>query len=181
MKKLLEELCGTADPLAIVFRAGRVERYHAEGLGIHQSVAEHTFRVVMLLHHLWPDSPRDIILAALYHDVAEGVFGDMPAPVKRMPSFRAAMSDAENDFYQHFGFRSAETLSPIDRHRLKVCDYLELCLTCANLSGVDAERITRKGHEYVIEAASKLSRDDWELIKNFIGETYGPSIGYSGL
>lgn len=50
----------------------------------HDPVAAHSARVALILWTLWPDSPRDLILAALTHDLAESVVGDMPPAGKSM-------------------------------------------------------------------------------------------------
>ena len=50
----------------------------------HDPVGAHSARVALILWTLWPDSTRDMILAALTHDLAESVVGDLPPAGKSM-------------------------------------------------------------------------------------------------
>ena len=63
-------------------RAGVIGRYHSQLHLTHQSVAEHTWQVLRILTTLWPDAPREVLIYVIYHDIAEGVTGDAPYPVK---------------------------------------------------------------------------------------------------
>lgn len=163
MRELVETVCGTTDPLRLLLRAGSVLRYHAEGVGIVQDVAAHTWRVAVILLHLWPDASRELVLAALYHDAAEGLVGDLPAPVKRDPAIHEAISRLEREFEAFLGVPSEANLSPEDYARLKCADCLELCLTCA-----DHPRATvalRNGRRYARETATRLPADERERVE----------------
>lgn len=51
---------------------------HADPVGWHSA------RVALIIWTLWPDSPRELIIAALTHDLAESVVGDLPPAGKSM-------------------------------------------------------------------------------------------------
>ncbi len=152
---LLRAVTGTVDPLAIVLRGGAVSRYHSEGAHAQQTVSEHTWRVQVILLHLWPQASRDLILAALYHDAAEGVSGDIPAPFKRLvPGFAPLEKEIEVALGIHV------KLSPEDTARLKCADYLELCATVRHNPHPRAKVIFDTGIRYIEEQLAKLPLDD---------------------
>ena len=47
-----------------------------------QTVGAHSYAVSILIDQLWPDSSKQLIMAALYHDVPELILGDIPATAK---------------------------------------------------------------------------------------------------
>ena len=57
-------------------------------------VGGHSERVALIILHCWPDASRDLILAALYHDLAESVIGDIPPAGKAMIPNIAAIEEA---------------------------------------------------------------------------------------
>ena len=61
-------------------QGGHVLRYHTRPEVSHgQTVADHTCRVLTIATTLWPDVSKEAMLYILYHDVAEGELGDLPA------------------------------------------------------------------------------------------------------
>lgn len=110
-------------------QAGMVRRYHAEPIIGEQTVAAHSWGVVCLIFLLDPEASRELILAAAFHDVAEGKFGDPPAPVKWE-------SQELKDIYDRLEDRQIGrlgigfTLTPTERALLKQADYLEAMWFC---------------------------------------------------
>jgi 5'-deoxynucleotidase YfbR-like HD superfamily hydrolase len=166
---LLQTACVGTDPLALLLSGGDVVRYHRDALPRQQTNAEHMWRVVVILHHLWPDASRELLLAALYHDVAEALVGDIPAPVKRLSAVRESVGEIEDAFMRHVGLPLDVDLSPEDHVRLKCADYLELCLTCAEQGGRAAKRILLNGLNYVDSLMKFLSREDSLRVHRILG------------
>jgi 5'-deoxynucleotidase YfbR-like HD superfamily hydrolase len=155
---------GTLDPLQLKLAGGAVRRYHNEGDIAAQSVAEHSWRVAIILHHLWPDRPH-LVTAALFHDIAEGLVGDIPAPAKRFDhNFHGVMEDIEREYEEFLGIQ--KQLIPEDHRRLKAADYLELVDYCARQRVPNATRIVVTGAKYILEISKGLpSRDHLEVVK----------------
>lgn len=65
-----------------VREGGNTERTHTTPHHGSYSVAEHSWGVATLLAILHPDPSKDLILAAMWHDVHERWTGDTPAPIK---------------------------------------------------------------------------------------------------
>jgi 5'-deoxynucleotidase YfbR-like HD superfamily hydrolase len=163
---LLETSCGTKHPLLVTLQSGAVERYHSVHGVQTQCCAEHVWGVLVILHHIWSDASRELLLAALYHDAAEVITGDIPAPTKRIPQVREGISDLETAFMIRFRFPSETDISQEDHYRLKCADYLELCWTCVQQRG--AANTLKNGVVYVKEAASKLSPQERHRVERVL-------------
>jgi len=64
------------------YEAGRVKRYHTIDTVKEQTVADHTWGVLMIVRYLTGRPSWSLVEAALLHDVPEVVTGDVPAPAK---------------------------------------------------------------------------------------------------
>jgi 5'-deoxynucleotidase YfbR-like HD superfamily hydrolase len=107
---------------------GRVARFHTLPMPERQSVAAHSWGVATLILALHPNPSINLIKAALWHDVAEGATGDVPASAKRRwPKINEAMLDAEADVEVLVGL--AVALTAEEATWLRCCDLLELALT----------------------------------------------------
>jgi len=171
LKEKIFEVCGTNDLLALVLSGGDVRRYHQEGGHVYmQPVSEHTYRVMAILLHFWPDASRELLIAAFYHDSpAERVTGDPPATVKAVfPSVRAVYDDIEREVMDALGLPNENDLEPIDYARLKVADYVELCITCKSQPGRRPQRIYERGRQFVEQYAIRLPDDERAMVDDFM-------------
>jgi 5'-deoxynucleotidase YfbR-like HD superfamily hydrolase len=171
---LLQNSCGTTDPLDLLLRGGKVRRYH-QWPTFHQDVAQHTWRVMVILMHLWPETPPGALLTALYHDTSEALTGDLPAPVKRDPALRAAVRNLEAEFMDFVGVPNDEGSDAyaLDYNRRKCADYIELCFTALETQpGSERDHVLRLGRRFVYEAAARLGGEDEKKIVNFMLERF---------
>lgn len=113
--------------------AGAVTRYHAKRTLRRQTVAEHTFGMLMLLKQVmnptWPSHGLwRIYEAVMHHDLPELITGDMPAPIKRAhPELGPLMEEIESDLhplYRDYGLSGEEATL------VKWADRMELVLWC---------------------------------------------------
>jgi 5'-deoxynucleotidase YfbR-like HD superfamily hydrolase len=113
--------------------AGAVKRYHVKRTHRTQTVAEHTFGMLMLLKQVMnPTFPSHgmwrIYEAVMHHDLPELMTGDIPAPIKRVhPELGPLMDSIEADLhplYRDYG------LSAEEGALLKWADRAELVLWC---------------------------------------------------
>lgn len=112
-------------------RAGLVERYHAQIHTSHQSVAEHTWQVMRILTTIWPQVPSHIMLYVIYHDVAEGVTGDTPYPVKLEDlRIKRLLDQAEERAYEVmkrvWHTPKLPNLIPEEKKIVKACELIEM-------------------------------------------------------
>ena len=166
----LKTIAGSEDPLSLKLRGGGVKRYHMEGGMVAQLVSDHTWRLLIILLHLWPEISREAMFYAIYHDVPEGLTGDAPAPVKRMPGVREAYLELERRYEDFLGLPRALDLTFADRARVKVADYIELCMTCIKQSSPEAKRIFSTGKRYVHEACSALSVAEAKAVRDLMND-----------
>ena len=114
-------------------RGGRVQRMHTVPTLQAQNVAAHSFGVAWLCYLLHPtnEPSTNLLLAALQHDLAEHVTGDIPAPTKRRLDIRQSVAEMEVGIVRRAGFVDFEvSLDEKDSGILKLADTAELCMHC---------------------------------------------------
>jgi hypothetical protein len=151
----LQKITGTTDSLSLILRGGDVVRYHTEGHALpRQTVAEHTWRMIAILLHLWPDASRELILAAHSHDKPEGVRGDPPACLGEDSIF---IQNLDRDILSHLKCPNWRDLPNHDVARLKCADYLEaLIFAGSHCYNRKTAAIVRRAHELVLNCITRL-------------------------
>ena len=142
--------------LATVWDAQFLLRYHTvANQSERQTVGAHSYAVSVLIDQLWPDSTKQLIIAALYHDVPEIILGDIPATAKwAYPEIQQAFEKAEKKVFDDLGL--IFVLSPEEKLRLKMADMLELVLyTHRHSQGSDQMKmIMHSGINYLYQKFS---------------------------
>jgi len=107
-------------------KSGYVKRFHTlPTTGDNQTVSAHSWGVATILNEIWPDASKQVILATLYHDVAEILIGDIPTTAKWLyPEFAEAIEKAEVRAERYLDISFA--LSEHEKLQLKIADMLEL-------------------------------------------------------
>ncbi len=111
-----------------LYAAGRVTRYHTSDVPA-QSLASHSWGVALIVAIVYPNQkpPARLLLAALTHDLAESVTGDIPAPMKwKSQRLREALREQEAIFEIDKGI--AFGLTTKEQAILEWSDFFELCL-----------------------------------------------------
>lgn len=99
-----------------------VKRWHVERLSP-QEVASHSHGVAVMLCFICEPSAH-LLKAALFHDLAEKMVGDMPAPIKWDYPEIAKFLDELSDKVDHtLGIYII--LTPAEKKLLKLADYLD--------------------------------------------------------
>lgn len=123
------------DEILSLRASGYTKRWHTlQHLGQAQTVAEHSAQALSLLLLLHPNPSMDLVKAVLWHDSAERVVGDVPAPVRRKNALLSSVYEqAEEQFFHDEAPTAADALDELDlddRAWLKAVDVLELLLWC---------------------------------------------------
>lgn len=101
-------------------------RYHTWPMLRRETVAEHTWHVLVLWDRLFGMPQPLVVRQVLYHDVGEMYTGDIPFPVKRdHPALGEMVSDLEVDARNLMGV-PMPPLAPPDKWRLRVCDLIDM-------------------------------------------------------
>ena len=112
-----------------LLRCGLVKRWHTECLPMPQSTAEHSWGVALLL--FLAGAPREVIGAALLHDLPEHETGDTPTPEKNAhPQLRRYLEAEEDRWFSARGLKFR--LTEAERTILKRADKLEARLWLQN-------------------------------------------------
>ena len=123
--------------LKFMWSGGETRRYHGFRMLQEDTVGHHSFNVACIIMAIRPDASATLLRAALKHDIAEHIVGDMPAPAKRaMPhynaageggaeplTFRQVFADMEQAVAAAAGVDLEDAaLTPDERHALRIAD-----------------------------------------------------------
>lgn len=122
-------------------KAGRVERWHTLDTNRTQNVADHTYGVLhTLLFITENECSRDLMVAAMFHDVAEHITGDIPHPFKQ--KLKTLFDRMEDDVYDDMGINPFADITEEEKVILKQADLIEMGvwgtgeLICGNANGM---------------------------------------------
>lgn len=110
--------------LQFMWEAGYTTRYHTVRTLLQDTVGHHSYNVACILMHLRPGCSAKLLRAALKHDMAEHIVGDMPAPAKRAMGIRELFGEHEDKVMAEHGVEP-EDLMPDERWVLKLADSLD--------------------------------------------------------
>lgn len=116
------------DKILFMLRGGEVQRFHTLRTIQEDSVGYHSFGVAWLCHLLEPAARKELILAALAHDLAEQEVGDTPAPTKLALGISESMGKLEDSILRREGF--GVDLSHGEKLVLKLADCFQGMLFC---------------------------------------------------
>lgn len=170
--------------LRLMRTAARVERMHTMP-GIHrQTVGEHTFGMLAILFEIEP-SPELVLLSAfLYHDAAEAVTGDVPAPTKwRHRGLKQQLDHVETSVEMEFDM--LHTLSVPNKKILKFCDTLELAMYSAEeaqMGNIKAAVVMRNCMSFIVDnslqdCCGTPSKELFMDIQNYMYAQFDPYLG----
>lgn len=131
--------------------AGQVKRYHVKRTHRTQTVAEHTFGMLMLIKQVDPHASKNLYNAILHHDLPELFTGDVPAPIKRAhPDLGPLMESIEEGLaplYQDI------KLLPVEAVLLKWADRMELVMWCleeVRMGNINLIETVRRGLGWIV-------------------------------
>lgn len=148
--------------------SGMVARYHTVPTVTTDTVGEHTFGVALLCVALSGDNPprAALLLAALYHDLAELSTGDIPAPIKRQLDIRNRLQAVETGLLQEKLGVAAPELTPDEDRILQIADAADGLLHCCYERALGNQLITEtynKYLSYVVELHPKPK--EWAVVE----------------
>lgn len=137
--------------LAFIRQGSEVERFHTKRMIQRNDVGHHSFHVAWLAYLLalgdagsWKENnadPHKVVMAALAHDLAESITGDMPGDFKREAGIRDQFSAYERERFWEVGLEFEEGLTEAERRCLKFADMLEGAFFCVSEASLGNARI----------------------------------------
>ena len=110
-----------------VLWAGSIVRYHNRPTAQRQTVAEHTWRMMVIYTELYGVPRAEIYQHIIYHDVPEIVTGDIPFMAKRyFPQLKQVLHHIELDHVPKKLDFDLPPLTPEERYQIKTVDLLEM-------------------------------------------------------
>lgn len=115
--------------ITVARTGGMVKRYHCVRTIGQDTIATHSYGVVIFVLALCPDPSLNLMKAALFHDLAEQVTGDSPAMAKwGNNGLEEVLNKMEIEFNVYHELYVP--LSPKENLILSYADVLELCFFC---------------------------------------------------
>lgn len=182
-----------AKKLEFMRRGGRVKRFHGFHLLMENSVGHHSFNLITILMSVLQEGQirRELLFAAIQHDLPECITGDLPAPFKRsVPGLREAIEAKEAELLKEHDLWDWE--SELDAHEkrwLKLADSLDGAMHCLEerrLGNTTLDKIFWTFMRYAEELLSTLHEEDvpfnklWHYVAQewkTLGGRNGPFIG----
>ena len=156
------------DPkLQFIYRGAKTKRYHTADTLTSQTVGEHSFGVAWLVVLLCPDARKELILAALAHDLAEHQVGDVSSPTKKKhPEIKEFLDATERSLLASVGLDFETKLFVYEKRVLKAADILDGMMFCL--------REFNMGSRAVIDVY--LNFKSYYVAENFIRDNIGVYI-----
>mgnify|MGYP001572832873 CR=1 FL=1 len=183
-----------------IFNGGYSTRFHTVDVHTRQDIGNHSFGVAWLCELLTGGgASKNLIMAALAHDLAEHMVGDIPSPAKRALGISKMFDEFEGKHLEEAGIaKYGNSLTPEECDILKYADMLEGMTFCVRerkfgnqnvdiifgrfYSYIEQLRVSRGASPYVALILNSTITDlliEWKGITNvdFIGSQQAASSG----
>ena len=148
-----------------IFDGGQSKRYHTALVLKEQNIAEHSFGVAWFCELLTQGQARkELIMAALAHDLAEHMVGDIPSPVKRQLGVSEQFHRFEHGHLRTAGLGTYEDeLYQGEQATLKLADMMDgmmYCIRERRLGNQEIEPIYERFELYARQVISKYGNEE---------------------
>jgi len=146
-----------------------VKRFHTKLTLQTETVGHHSHGVAMLCLLLEPVSRRQLLVAALVHDLAEHITGDIPSPAKRRYGIGEQVSALEDELLRSVGL-SMPMLNSDEKRTLKFADIFQGMLFSAREISLGNSQMREVFDNYVSYAEAMQPTDRELNLLNIIKE-----------
>lgn len=142
--------------LDFIYKGGASKRFHTLRTIQTQDIAAHSFGVAWLCELLTGgQASKNLIMAALAHDLAEHRVGDIPSPVKRDMGVGELFHDYEMGKLAIVGLsKYYDELTEGEGYTLKLADMIDgmmFCLTERNFGNSTIDPVYNNFHLYALQ------------------------------
>ena len=141
--------------LEFITLGAEVRRYHTVATVHEETVGHHSHGVALLCLQLDPQASRELLYAALVHDLAEQHVGDVPSPAKRTLGFADKLDELEHTIICD-GMGWHPVLSEAEQRTLKLADIVQGALKCAREIELGNTRMRTVYDRYMAYAHSMI-------------------------
>lgn len=156
------------DTLTFIMAGTEVTRYHTVTTLVKETVGHHSHGVAMITLLLNPLASRQVLMAALFHDLAEHQTGDIPSPAKRQFNIGDKVEELEHRLMRAAGIVMPQ-LSPEDARTVKLADIAQGALFCAREISLGNSRMRTVFDRYLAYAEEMIlvgrERELFNIIK----------------
>ncbi len=153
--------------LKFILAGSEVTRYHTVRTLTTETVGHHAHGVALLCALIDPNASAHLLLAALAHDLAEHILGDIPSPAKREYGIGEQVNELEERLLEGVGLSYAVTGS--EARTLKLADIAQGALFCIREMSLGNRKMEVVYYRYLSYAESLVlrgrERELFDLIK----------------
>lgn len=157
------------DALNFIMRGSEVSRYHTVVTIKGETVGHHSHGVACLVLILNQSASRNLMIAALLHDLSEQYTGDIPSPAKREFGIGAQVSELELLLMERVGI-IFPTLSEEEKRVLKLADIAHGALFCVRELSMGNSNVAVVYDRYMAYAHNMGLSGTEERLFNLISE-----------
>lgn len=156
--------------LDFILAGSEVKRYHTVTTLVSETVGHHSHGVAMLCLLFDPMASRQLLMAAMFHDLAEHQTGDIPSPAKREFGIGGKVDELEHRLMNAAGLIMPH-LSDEDKRTLKLADVAQGALFCARELSLGNKRMRGIFDRYLSYADEMMlvgrEREIFNMIKGY--------------
>ena len=148
-----------------------VKRYHTVTTLTSETVGHHSHGVALLCLLFDPKASRELLMSAMYHDLAEFQTGDIPSPAKREFGIGGKVDELEKRLMTAAGIETPY-LTPAERRTLKLSDVAQGALFCAREISLGNKPMRRVFDRYLSYAEELMlvgrEREIFNLVRSYV-------------
>ena len=156
--------------LDFILAGSEVKRFHTVTTLVSETVGHHSHGVAMLCLLFDPMASRQVLMAAMFHDLAEHQTGDIPSPAKREFGIGGKVDELEQRLMNAAGI-IMPCLSAAEQRTLKLADVAQGALFCAREISLGNKRMRRIFDRYISYAEELIlvgrEREIFNMIKEY--------------
>jgi 5'-deoxynucleotidase YfbR-like HD superfamily hydrolase len=156
--------------LDFIIAGSEVKRYHTVTTLVSETVGHHSHGVAMLCILFDPSASRELLTAALIHDLAEHQTGDIPSPAKREFGIGGKVDELEHRLMIAAGLMMPE-LTLENKRTLKLAALAQGALFCAREVSLGNKRMRGIFYSYLSYAEELMlvgrEREIFNMIKGY--------------
>lgn len=157
--------------LDFIINGSETKRYHTVRTISEETVGHHSHGVALFCTLLSPNPSASLLKAALLHDLAEHVTGDIPSPAKRAYGISEQVSHREDLLMREAGL-GIPTLTGEEERILKLADIFQGAIFCIRECEMGNLRMREILERYLSYSRSLVKTAAEQQMYNYITDRF---------